>query len=79
MPNARITDISCLPIFSGISPADCTLLFGAYRLEAFPVDVWMKKCLSAMYPDGIPDFVRPYAGIAQQYLFHYSRTSGIFD
>ena len=65
----------------GIGPkvADCTLLFGAYRLEAFPVDVWMKKCLSAMYPDGIPDFVRPYAGIAQQYLFHYSRTSGIFD
>ena len=65
----------------GVGPkvADCTLLFGAYRLEAFPVDVWMKKCLKAMYPDGIPDFVLPYAGIAQQYLFHYSRTSGIFD
>ena len=43
------------------------------------VDVWMKKCLKAMYPEGIPDFVLPYAGIAQQYLFHYSRTSGIFD
>ena len=27
MPNAHITDISQLPVFDGISPADCTLLF----------------------------------------------------
>ena len=27
MPKAHVTDISQLPIFDGISPADCTLLF----------------------------------------------------
>ena len=26
------------------------------------------------YPEGFPDFVLEYAGIAQQYLFHYMRT-----
>ena len=40
MPNARITDISCLPIFSGISPADCTLLFECLgiRIRRFKKD-----------------------------------------
>ena len=65
----------------GIGPkvADCTLLFGAHRLDAFPVDVWMKRCINTLYPGGLPEFIKPYAGIAQQYLFHYSRTSGIFS
>lgn len=63
----------------GKKVADCTLLFGLGRLEAFPVDVWMKRAMEALFPDGLPELALPYAGIAQQYIFHYARTSGIFN
>ncbi len=57
----------------GAKVADCVLLFGAGRLEAFPVDVWVKRACARFYPGGqTPDF-GPYAGLAQQYLFHYIR------
>ena len=38
------------------------------------MDVWMKRVMSTMYPQGLPEELLPYAGIAQQYLFHYIRT-----
>ncbi len=63
----------------GKKVADCTLLFGLGRLEAFPADVWIKRAMERLFPRGLPDFALPYAGIAQQYIFHYARTSGIFD
>ncbi len=61
----------------GVGPkvAECALLFGFYRTEAFPVDVWMKRALEKWYPNGLPDCVKGYEGIAQQYLFHYIRTA----
>jgi N-glycosylase/DNA lyase len=59
----------------GIGPkvADCTLLYGFHRMECFPVDVWMKKAMSNLLPDITPDIFGEDAGIAQQYIFHYSR------
>ena len=59
----------------GVGPkvAACTLLFGFYRLEAFPMDVWMKRAMKTLYPQGLPKEILPYRGIAQQYLFHYAR------
>ena len=59
----------------GVGPkvAECALLFGLYRLEAFPVDVWMKRVLKWFYQTGFPETARPYGGIAQQVLFHYVR------
>lgn len=61
----------------GVGPkvAECVLLFGFGRTEAFPVDTWMKKALRLYYPQGFPERYQP-AGIAQQYLFHYMRTCG---
>ena len=61
---------------NGVGPkvADCVLLFGFHRLDAFPKDVWIKKALEEFYPNGVPDFFLKYGGIAQQYLFHYIRT-----
>jgi N-glycosylase/DNA lyase len=57
----------------GVKVADCTLLFGLHRIEAFPVDVWMKRAMEKLFPGmGAEDFGE-YAGIAQQYIFHYSR------
>jgi len=62
---------------NGVGPkvADCVLLFGINKLEAFPKDVWIKKALLQFYPNGIPDIFNKYGGIAQQYLFHYIRTN----
>lgn len=57
----------------GVKVADCTLLFGLHRIEAFPVDVWMKRAMAKLFPDMTPDDFGEYAGIAQQYIFHYSR------
>ena len=61
----------------GVGPkvALCTLLFGFERLDAFPVDVWVKKVLEKYYPDGACEALSgKYAGIAQQYLFYYERS-----
>ena len=59
--------------------ADCALLFGGAKLEAFPVDTWIAKVMSDRYGmvgwslDQIASFGRihfgPYAGLAQQFLF----------
>ncbi|MBR4304282.1 MAG: DNA-3-methyladenine glycosylase 2 family protein [Clostridia bacterium] len=60
----------------GVGPkvADCFLLFGMHKLDAFPVDTWMKK--AAVYYGGKFDPSRfgEYAGIAQQYIFYYARS-----
>lgn len=60
---------------TGVGPkvAECVLLFGMHRTEAFPVDVWIKRVLAEYYPDGFPEYLSENAGIAQQYLFHYIR------
>lgn len=57
----------------GAKVAECTLLYGFHRLEAFPIDVWMKKALATLFSGVSPDSLGQYAGIAQQYIFHYSR------
>ncbi len=63
--------------------ADCVLLFGAGRLEAFPVDTWIIQAMAKRYgltgwkPAQVAQFGRahfgPLAGLAQQYLFAYER------
>ncbi|MDD6011502.1 MAG: DNA glycosylase [Oscillospiraceae bacterium] len=62
----------------GAKVAECTLLYGFGKDEAFPVDVWVKKIMAEMYPDGLPDCTKGVEGIAQQYLFHWRRNSTQF-
>ena len=57
----------------GAKVAECALLYGFHKIEAFPVDVWVKRIMAEMYPDGLPDCTKGTEGIAQQYLFHYRR------
>ncbi|HZJ75053.1 MAG TPA: DNA glycosylase [Clostridia bacterium] len=57
----------------GEKVADCTLLYGFNRLVVFPKDVWVKRVLNEMYPNGLPSIISGYEGIAQQYLFHWRR------
>lgn len=65
-----------LKIIKGVGDkvADCVLLFGLYRTAAVPKDVWIKRVNAYYYPNGFPECVGNYAGIAQQYLFDYART-----
>ncbi|MCL2147041.1 MAG: hypothetical protein FWH52_04445 [Synergistaceae bacterium] len=60
---------------TGVGPkvADCSLLYGFGKIDAFPVDTWIKTVMTEFYPFGLPEFVKPYAGIAQIFLFHYIR------
>lgn len=61
----------------GDKVASCVALFGMGRLEAFPIDVWMKRAIDE-YFDGNLDYGKfgEWAGIAQQYIFHYIRNIG---
>lgn len=67
----------------GAKVADCVLLFGGGRLEAFPVDTWIVQAMARWYglagwtPKQIAHFGRvhfgPRAGFAQQFLFAAAR------
>ncbi len=59
----------------GEKVASCTLLFGLGKLDAFPVDVWMRRAILAFFGDVKFDYRRfgDFAGLAQQYMFHYMR------
>ena len=72
----------------GQKVADCVLLYSAGRLEAFPVDVWIKRIMQDTYFDGketsenkirafAAEYFGEYAGYAQQYLYHYERTKKV--
>lgn len=67
----------------GEKVANCILLFGFGKLNAFPVDVWIRRILEHYYFDGeeikcdIEQFAKErfgeLGGFAQQYLFYYAR------
>ncbi len=59
----------------GVGPkvADCALLYGFYKTECFPMDVWMIRAMKELLPNLDPKDLGKNAGIAQQYIFHYSR------
>ncbi len=58
----------------GVKVANCEILFGCHRLDAFPKDVWINRVLDIRYPEGfLFDEYSPYNGVMQQYLFFYSR------
>lgn len=61
----------------GAKVAECTLLYGCGRIEAFPVDVWVKRIMSELYPEGLPECCDGVEGIAQQFLFHWRRNINI--
>ena len=59
----------------GVGPkvADCVLLFSCRQYRSFPKDVWIKKAMAQLFPNGIPKEIEGWEGIAQQYIFHYAR------
>jgi len=73
--------------FRGVGPkvADCVLLFSLGYSGAFPIDVWINRAVVELFFEGIQPTQKDIkelvcclgseAGIAQQYIFHYARTS----
>lgn len=72
--------------FPGIGEkvADCALLYGFRKLEAFPVDIWILRVMRKLFFKNKPvseDRIRSFgqkrwgelAGYVQQYLFHGAR------
>jgi N-glycosylase/DNA lyase len=57
----------------GTKVANCLLLFGMNKLDAFPVDTWMKRANKYYINNLSPTDFGKYAGIAQEYIFHYVR------
>ena len=73
----------------GDKVANCVLMFSLEKLDAFPVDVWIRRALHDWYlkmEDGprsardmrvwAQDYFGPYAGYANHYLFHDRRMIG---
>ena len=72
----------------GAKIADCIAVFALEKLEAFPVDVWVRRALAEWYfpmqkkpPDRAmvewaQAYFGQYAGYSQQYLFHGRRKEG---
>lgn len=77
--------IQALQQFCGIGPkvAACISLFGLGRMDAFPIDVWMRRVMNRLYDidekdvKAMKDYAKKHfgenGGIAQQYLFYYIR------
>lgn len=76
----------------GVGPkvADCILLYGYNKHEAYPVDVWINRITTYLYfknqkvSNGkISSFAHEtfgmYAGYIQLYLFNYARLSGLMS
>ncbi len=69
----------------GSKIADCIAVFSLEKLQAFPIDVWVRRALGEWYfpaqktpPDRVllewaHDYFGRYGGYAQQYLFHGRR------
>jgi len=82
-PEAKERLMEC----AGIGPkiADCIAVFSLDKLEAFPIDVWVRRALGEWYfpgqktpPDRVllewaQDHFGRYCGYSQQYLFHGRR------
>jgi N-glycosylase/DNA lyase len=60
----------------GAKVAACILLFAYHRMNVVPVDTWIER-VQLNHPHYTSwDLFSPYAGLAQQYLFHHERTQG---
>jgi len=58
----------------GNKVCDCIMLFGYSRYSAFPKDVWIKRVITEHLGEGFTEKdLGEYAGVIQQYLFHYAR------
>ncbi len=82
-PETKARLMECRGI--GAKIADCIAVFSLEKMEAFPVDVWVRRALAEWYfpmqkkppdramVDWAQQYFGRYAGYSQQYLFHGRR------
>ena len=84
LPTAEARKMLCRFPGVGEKIANCVLLFAYERLDAVPIDVWVGRALRETYFSADQNvraahlsefcsYFGPYAGYAQQYLFHHWR------
>jgi N-glycosylase/DNA lyase len=84
LPTAEARKMLCRFPGVGDKIANCVLLFALERMDAVPIDVWIGRVLRQTYfsedqnvrASRLSEFCSyfgPYAGYAQQYLFHHWR------
>lgn len=73
----------------GDKVADCILLFGYNKFEAFPIDTWVKRVMERVYFNGRKKTIKrlhefadkrwhsEYLGYVQQYIFWHGRENKI--
>ena len=57
----------------GLKVADCVLLFSLEKMEAFPVDVWVKRIILNHYADQLPE------ALVKKLSSHDSLTNGEYE
>jgi N-glycosylase/DNA lyase len=57
----------------GLKVADCVLLFSLEKMEAVPVDVWIKRVILNHYANQLPE------GLVKKLLSHNSLTNGEYE
>lgn len=59
----------------GEKVANCILLFGLHKSNAFPEDIWIKRIIDTEYAGKFPKSLYDgHLGIIQQYIFYYARS-----
>jgi N-glycosylase/DNA lyase len=72
-PEEAVARLKGLP-GGGDKVAQCAAVFGVHMVDAVPVDTWIRKTIDENYGKAFdPAVFSPYAGLAQQYMFHYAR------
>lgn len=68
--------IKILQKIKGVGPkvASCTLLYGFHKFDCFPVDTWIRKVLDKSFSECDYKKIGKYMGLAQLYLFNWSRS-----
>lgn len=60
----------------GAKIANCVMLFAYHGIDAFPKDVWINRIIKNEYNGNFDtDRYFGYAGVIQQYMFYYVRSS----
>jgi N-glycosylase/DNA lyase len=55
----------------GKKVANCVLLYGLHRLNAFPEDVWIRRIIKKEFNGYTAESFGSYGGVSQQYLYAY--------
>lgn len=58
----------------GEKVANCVALYGMHKIDAFPIDVWIKRVVDTYYGGSFDtNTYKGFNGVVQQYMFYYMK------